>query len=160
MPLQVARETRSPGARGGSGTSEYARGVLPKRKPTAKATAGREDPGSGFFQRCLAKGRGSTPEERRNWRDGIFEQIREVMLLQGSLSIQRLCQLVPVSRRSFYRSLQEQPPAEEETEVRIGHPTDCPGASPALRVSTNHRGAPPPRNAGEPQTRGADHAQR
>ena len=40
------------------------------------------------------------------------------MLLQGSLSIERLCQLVPVSRRSFYRSLQERHPAEEETEVR------------------------------------------
>src|SRR5712692_10263363 len=40
------------------------------------------------------------------------------MLLQGSLSIERMCQLVPVSRRSFYRSLQERHPAEEETEVR------------------------------------------
>ena len=38
--------------------------------------------------------------------------------MQGSLSIARLCQLVPVSRRSFYRSLKEQRPAEEETEVR------------------------------------------
>src|SRR5215469_6827826 len=118
MPLQVAQKTRGPRARGGSGTSEYPRGCLPKRKPTAKAAAGREDPGSGFFQRCLAKSRGSTAEERRNWQDGIFEQIREVMLLQGSLSIERLCQLVPVSRRSFYRSLKEQRPAEEETEVR------------------------------------------
>jgi putative transposase len=40
------------------------------------------------------------------------------MLLQGSLSIERMCQWVPVSRRSFYRSLKEQRPAEEETEVR------------------------------------------
>jgi HTH-like domain len=40
------------------------------------------------------------------------------MLLQGSLSIERMCQLVPVSRRSFYRSLKEQRPAEEVTEVR------------------------------------------
>jgi putative transposase len=38
--------------------------------------------------------------------------------LQGGLSIERMCQLVPVSRRSFYRSLQERHPAEEETEVR------------------------------------------
>jgi hypothetical protein len=38
--------------------------------------------------------------------------------LQGSLSIERMCQLVPVSRRSFYRSLKVQRPAEEETEVR------------------------------------------
>jgi len=40
------------------------------------------------------------------------------MLLQGSLSIERMCQLVPVSRRSFYRSLKEQQPVEEELEVR------------------------------------------
>jgi hypothetical protein len=91
---------------------------MPKRKLTAKATAGREDAGTGFFQRCLAKGRGSTPAERRNWRDGIYEQIREVMFLQGGLSIERMCQLVPVSRRSFYRSLKEKRPIEEETEVR------------------------------------------
>ena len=40
------------------------------------------------------------------------------MSLQGSLSIERMCQLVPVSRRGFYRSLKEQQPAEEEMEVR------------------------------------------
>ena len=40
------------------------------------------------------------------------------MLLPGSLSIERMCQLVPVSRRSFYRSLKEQQPVEEELEVR------------------------------------------
>jgi len=39
------------------------------------------------------------------------------MLLQGSLTIERMCHLVQVSRRSFYRSLKEQQPAEEETEV-------------------------------------------
>ena len=55
---------------------------------------------------------------RRNWRDGIYEQIREVIFLQGGLSIERMCQLVSVSRRSFYRSLQERQPTEEEMEVR------------------------------------------
>jgi hypothetical protein len=55
----------------------------------APPTAGREDLES--FQRCLAKSRGSTPAERRNWRDGIYEQIREVTFLQGSLSIERMC---------------------------------------------------------------------
>jgi hypothetical protein len=59
-----------------------------------------------------------TPEARRNWQDGIYEQIREVMILQGSLSIERMCQLVSVSRRSFYRALKEQQPVEEEMEVR------------------------------------------
>ncbi len=40
------------------------------------------------------------------------------MPLQGSLSIERMCELSRVSRASFYRSVKEQRPAEEETEVR------------------------------------------
>ena len=40
------------------------------------------------------------------------------MSLRGGLSIERLCQMVPVSRRGFYRSLQERHPVEEEMEVR------------------------------------------
>jgi transposase InsO family protein len=38
--------------------------------------------------------------------------------LQGSLSIERMCQLASVSRRSFYRSLKERQPTEEEMGVR------------------------------------------
>ena len=41
-----------------------------------------------------------------------------MMSLQGSLSIERMCQMVSVSRRGFYRSLQNQQPVEEEMEVR------------------------------------------
>ena len=40
------------------------------------------------------------------------------MPLQGRLSIEHMCQLVVVTRRGFYRSLRQQEPAEEETEVR------------------------------------------
>jgi putative transposase len=40
------------------------------------------------------------------------------MPLQGGLSIERMCQLAPVSRAGFYRWLQEPPPMEEEMEVR------------------------------------------
>src|SRR5439155_5523778 len=65
-----------------------------------------------------AKSRGSTPAERRLWREGIYDQIREVMSLQGSMSIERMCQLAQVSRAGFYRSLQERQPVEEEMEVR------------------------------------------
>ena len=118
MLVQVAQEAGDGWTRTRSVTAQHTRIGTPQGNPSLEAAFGREDPGSGFFQRCLAKSRGSTPEERRNWRDGIFEQIREVMLLQSSLSIERMCQLVPVSRRSFYRSLKEQRPAEEVTEVR------------------------------------------
>jgi putative transposase len=40
------------------------------------------------------------------------------MSLQGSLSIERMCQLAQVSRAGFYRSLQEKQSVEEEMEVR------------------------------------------
>src|SRR5258708_39439684 len=40
------------------------------------------------------------------------------MPLQGSLSIERMCQMAGVSRSGFYRSLQERAPVEEEMEVR------------------------------------------
>ena len=73
---------------------------------------------AGFFQRCLAKSRGSTPEQKQHWRDGIYEQIREVMPLQGRLSIERMCRLTGVSRAGFYRCLQQQVPVEEDMEVR------------------------------------------
>lgn len=38
--------------------------------------------------------------------------------MQGSLSIERMCQLAQVSRAGFYRSLQEKMPVEEDMEVR------------------------------------------
>src|SRR5437016_9843558 len=40
------------------------------------------------------------------------------MRLQGSLSIERMCQLAAVSRAGFYRSLQGRAPVEEDMEVR------------------------------------------
>jgi putative transposase len=40
------------------------------------------------------------------------------MPLQGSLTIERMCELARVSRAGFYRSLKERVPAEEEMEVR------------------------------------------
>ena len=40
------------------------------------------------------------------------------MSRQGSLSIERMCQLAPVSRAGFYRSLQQMQPGEEAMAVR------------------------------------------
>src|SRR4029077_11880504 len=77
-----------------------------------------KDSGGGFFQKCLAKSRGSTPAEQQVWREGIYEQIGEMMPLQGGLSVERMCELAPVSRAGFYRWLEEPQPVEEEMEVR------------------------------------------
>jgi hypothetical protein len=51
-------------------------------------------------------------------RDGIYDAIQEVMSLPGSLRIERMCQLAPVSRAGFYRSLQDRTPHAEEMAVR------------------------------------------
>jgi putative transposase len=51
------------------------------------------------------------------------------MSMQGSLSIERMCQLAGVSRAGFYRSLQEEMPAEEDMEVR----------SAIQRIAVEHR---------------------
>ena len=40
--------------------------------------------------------------------------------MQGRLSIEHMCQAAQVSRASFYRSLEERAPAEEDMEVRSG----------------------------------------
>jgi putative transposase len=44
--------------------------------------------------------------------------MREVMPMQGSLSIERMCRLAGVSRAGFYRCLREQMPVEEDMGVR------------------------------------------
>ena len=82
------------------------------------------------------------------------------MSVQGSLSIERMCQLAGVSRAGFYRSLQEQGPAEEEMEVRSAIQGIAFGASTPLRLSADHRGTATARDAGESQTRCAPHARR
>lgn len=46
-------------------------------------------------------------EERKHWRDGIYDRVREVMSMQGRLSVERMCGRAPVSRAGFYPSLQE-----------------------------------------------------
>jgi putative transposase len=52
-----------------------------------------------------------------------------MMPMQGSLSIERMCELMRVSRTSFYRSLQQREPQEESMEVR----------SAIQRVALEHR---------------------
>ena len=56
--------------------------------------------------------------EGRLWREGIYDQIRKVMSMQGSLSIEQICHLARVSRAGFYRSFKENQPLEEKMEVR------------------------------------------
>ena len=93
-------------------------GEKPPPSGAVEAAPSRQDAGSGFFQSCLAKSRGSTPAQQQSWRDGIYDQIRELRPLQGSLSIERMCWLAGVSRAGFYRSLEQYEPVQQEMDVR------------------------------------------
>jgi hypothetical protein len=88
------------------------------------------------------------PENRsiETWTSESWPERYRIENRIGRLSIEHMFRLVSVSRRGFYRSLQEQQPAEEERDGgAIGDPTDCPGASSPLRLSAHHGGAAPPR---------------
>jgi len=54
----------------------------------------------------------------RSWREGIYDEIRAKMPLQGSLSIERMCHLAQVSRAGFYRNLRRAWPVEEELTLK------------------------------------------
>lgn len=84
--------------------------------------------GDRFFQRCLAQDQGASPEQRRLWRRGIYDQIRGVMRQQGILTIERMCRLAGVSRAGYYRHWLEAAPDEAGMALRdavqraaIGH---------------------------------------
>src|SRR5437879_11601822 len=53
--------------------STHARISSPQRNPSLEAAFGREDPGGGFFQRCLARNLGSTLAQQRLWRNDIYD---------------------------------------------------------------------------------------
>lgn len=76
--------------------------------------AGRADR---FFQRCLAKSRGATPAQRREWRRGIYEQI-EVMQSQGVLTIEEMCRASGVSLAGFYRDWEQKAPDQAAMALR------------------------------------------
>jgi len=65
-----------------------------------------------FFKGACKKS-SATPEQQYHWREASTTKSRSDAL-QGSLSIERLCQLAGVSRAGFYRSLRERAPVEKK----------------------------------------------
>jgi len=90
---------------------------LAQANPQAQAIS-EQNSGTGFFQACLAKSRGSTSQEEQSWRRGIYEEIRKEMPLQGHLSVERMCRLADVSRAGFYRYLRGRSRVDEEMTIR------------------------------------------
>jgi len=72
-----------------------------------------------LFSASLAAGQGSTPSERRSWRDAVYAVIQvTIPLLQGELTIERMCALAGVSRAGYYRGWAASAPRAEEIGVR------------------------------------------
>src|SRR5271156_1396805 len=105
-------------AAGAGREGRYAQGAgAGAGEPSVEGGAGDQGARSGFFQRCVAQNRGSTPARQRVWRDCVYEEIR-VMRPQTHLSVESMCRLAQVSRAGFYRHWQERAPCSEETELR------------------------------------------
>ncbi len=113
-----------------------------------------------FFKGALQKIEARRRSNSSSGAKASTTEIRELMPMQGSLSIERMCGLARVSRAGFYRSLQEHVPVEEDMEVRSAIQTDRAGTSAPLWVPPNHGGTASAWDAGEPQASGADHARR
>jgi hypothetical protein len=95
---------------------------LPRSSPSkgnssTKAPARRKAMEVDFFQKVLCKKSRLDAGAAAALARWYLDQIREVMPLQGSLRIERTCQMVPVRRRGFYRSLRKQQPVVEERKV-------------------------------------------
>src|SRR5258708_35217540 len=100
-----------------------------------------------FFRGALEKG-----EARRQKSDISGEKastMKSKTRLQGSLSIERMCQLAQVSRAGFYRYLRGRAPVEECMIVRSAIQEIRTSAT--LRLSTGHGGTSAARDDGEPQ---------
>ncbi len=133
--------------------------AAPGEPPTEAVALAEKDARGGFFQGCLAKSRGSTPEERRIWREGIYDQIRGVMSMQGSLNIERMCYLAQVKSRGVLSVAGRKDAGGRRDGGAIGDSANRGGAPAALRLPKNHHSrAATSRDAGEPQASGADHA--
>src|SRR5436190_11802166 len=105
---------------GSESNAEFGGGEeAPGRESAIEGGAGGEGAGGRFFGRCLAQNRGATAEQQRLWRSGVYGEIRTWnQQAQGEMTVERMCQVVMVSRAGYYRFLMEKEPEEEEMEVR------------------------------------------
>jgi hypothetical protein len=84
----------------------------------------------------------------------MYDHIRDVMLLQGGLAIERMCFVAGVSRAGFYRHLRAQDPWQEEMAVR----SEVQRIALEHRLSADNSRVAASGNAGESQTSGATDA--
>ena len=58
------------------------------------------------------------PEQKREFRVGIYRTIQQIVAAQGQPSIEEMCALAGVSRAGFYRDWENKEPKECEIEIR------------------------------------------
>jgi hypothetical protein len=115
IPLKLA--PRSAGDRRGVGTTEHARVVLLQASSATQAIAGGKDAEVDFFKVPCKTSRIDARRTALLARRHLRQDPRNEAIAR-QLEYRAMCELARLSRASFYRSLKEQRPAEEETEVR------------------------------------------
>ena len=99
---------------------------------------------------CLAKSRGSTPEQRYLWRAGVYDAIRDVVARQ--LECRANMPVRTSEPRGILPIFSDPSTDRGEHDGTLCHSGDCLGASAALWLSAGHSGAPSTRDARESQT--------
>jgi len=111
----------------------------PEGNQPVATRAGGEDAGGGFFKGALQKVEARTPEQRYDWREGIYDEIQKVMpFARQSEYRAEMCQLARVSRAGFYRSLPRAAPVEERWKRAHDSGELLGRASAALRLSADY----------------------
>ena len=89
-----------------------------------------------FFKGALQKVEARRRSKRKHWREGIYDQIREVMSMQGNLSVERMCVF---GGGQPGRLLSVVPPARTRlggNGTAIGHSSNRDRAQASLRLPT------------------------
>jgi hypothetical protein len=66
------------------------------------------------FKRALQKVEARSRLSRQLRRESIYDQIREILPLQGGLGVEGMCELATVSRAGFCRRIKEPQPARKQ----------------------------------------------
>src|SRR6266446_4502600 len=150
--VQVAVPARATGraSRRDGVDTEFPRIQTSQRGQQAKAASGGQNGGGGFFQKCLAESRGSTPAERHVWREGVYDEIRDATARQSEYRAN-----VPIGpgQPSGVLPLSSEPGSRGRGHATaIYHSGDCRETSATLRLSVGHSEITTTRDNGEPQT--------
>jgi hypothetical protein len=90
---------------------------LQSRRLSARSASNKSN---SFFSASLAASWGTTPPERRAWRDSVYEVMLAMTASrsQGEIGIECMCRLTGISGSGYYRHRQRSAPRQEQAGLR------------------------------------------